>query len=61
MLEELKEEFLKNGTEAEWEEIESQDEFECSDFAFTKLTAWSNLDNDCNCDWQIVPIPPVIT
>lgn len=61
MLAELKEEFMKDGTEAEWEEIESQDEFECSDFAFTKLTAWSNLDDDCNCDWQIVPIPPVIT
>ena len=61
MLDELKEEFLKDGTESEWEEIESQDEFECSDFAFTKLTAWSNLDDDCNCDWQIVPIPPVIT
>lgn len=61
MLAELKEEFLKNGTETEWEEIASQDEFECSDFAFSKLTAWSNLDDDCNCDWQIVPIPPVIT
>lgn len=60
MLDELKEEFLKDGTESEWEEIESQEEFECSDFAFTKLTAWSNLDDDCNCDWQIVPIPPVI-
>ena len=61
MLEELKEEFLKDSTEAEWQEIQSQAEFECSDFAFTKLTAWSNLDDDCNCDWQIVPIPPVIT
>lgn len=61
MLDELKEEFLKDGTESEWEEIESQDEFECSDFAFTKLTAWSNLDDDGNCDWQIVPIHPVIT
>ena len=60
MLDELKEEFLKDGTESEWEKIESQDEFECSDFAFTKLTGWSNLDDDCNCDWQIVPIPPVI-
>ena len=61
MLAELKKEFLKEGTETEWEEIVSQDKFECSDFAFTKLTAWSNLDDDCNCDWQIVPIPPVIT
>lgn len=61
MMAELKEEFMKDGTETEWEEIESQDEFECSDFAFSKLTAWSNLDDDCNCDWQIVPIPPVIT
>lgn len=61
MLDELKDEFLKGDDEAEWDEIVSHEEFECSDFAFTKLTAWSNLDDDCNCDWQIVPIPPVIT
>lgn len=61
MLAELRKEFLKEGAEAEWEEIESRDSFECSDFAFSKFSAWSNIDDDCYCDWKIVPIPPVIT
>lgn len=61
MLEELKDEFLKEGTEAEWDTISANDECEYDCFGFDKLTAWSNLDDDCNCDWQIVPIPPVIT
>lgn len=61
MLAELKKEFLKECSEAEWEDIESRDEFECSDLGFSKLSAWSNMDDDCYCDWKIVPIPPVIS
>lgn len=61
MLAELKKEFLKECSEAEWEDIESQDEFECSDLGFSKLSAWSNMDDNCYCDWKIIPIPPVIT
>ena len=61
MLAQLKKEFLKECSEAEWEDIESQDEFECSDLGFSKLSAWSNMDDDCYCDWKIIPIPPVIT
>ena len=61
MLTELKDEFLKDGTEAEWDRIAANDECEYDCFGFGKLTAWSNLDDDCNCDWQIVPIPPVTT
>ena len=61
MLTELKDEFLKDGTEAEWDRITANDECEYDCFGFDKLTAWSNLDDDCNCDWQIVPIPPVTT
>lgn len=61
MLAQLKKEFLKECSEAEWEDIESQDEFECSDLGFSKLSAWSNMDDDCYCDWRIIPIPPVIT
>ena len=61
MLTELKDEFLKDGTEAEWDRIAANDECEYDCFGFDKLTAWSNLDDDCNCDWQIVPIPPVTT
>ena len=61
MLAELKTEFLKENEEAEWDEIMAHDEFECNSFGFGERSAWSNLDDDCNCDWQIVPIPPVIT
>ena len=60
MLAELKTEFLKENEEAEWDEIMAHDEFECDSFGFGKQSAWSNLDDDCNCDWQIIPIPPTI-
>lgn len=61
MLAELKQEFLKDHDEAEWDAITSQDRFESDCFGFDAKSAWSNLDDDCNCDWQIVPIPPVIS
>ena len=61
MLAELKKEFVKECSETEWDDIASQEKFECSDMGFSKLSAWSNMDDDCYCDWKIVPIPPVIT
>lgn len=61
MLAELKAEFLKENIEAEWDEIMAHDAFECDSFGFGECSAWSNLDDDCNCDWRIVTLPPVIT
>lgn len=61
MLAELKQEFLKEHNEAEWEVITAQENFECDCFGFGVKSAWSNLDDDCNCDWQIVPVPPVVS
>ena len=60
MLAELKKEFLKDNEEDEWDALTAHDSFECESFGFSQNSAWSNLDDDCNCDWQIVPIPPVI-
>lgn len=61
MLAELKKEFLKENEEGEWEHIAAQEEFECDCFGFGSDCAWSNLDDDCNCDWRIISLPPVIT
>ena len=54
MMTELKTEFCKDSSEAEWESIESLDSYSCDDFGFSEKTAWSNLDDDCSCDWLIV-------
>lgn len=59
MLAELKREFLKEHDEDEWENISDKEEFVCDSFGFGAEFAWSNLDDDCNCDWQIIQIPPV--
>ena len=54
MMAELKTEFCKDISETEWESIESLDSYSCDDFGFSEKTAWSNLDDDCSCDWLIV-------
>lgn len=56
MMDELKDEFTKSGDKSEWKEYESLPRFEGNDFCFTETTAWSNLDDDNNCDWLIIPI-----
>lgn len=57
MLNELEKEFDKGDYDQSWEEIKSLGEkVETSDFGFTRITAWSNVDDDCNCDWKIVSI-----
>lgn len=56
MMEELKDEFIKSEDEDEWEAYENLSRYEGNDFSFTETTAWSNLDDDNNCDWLIVPI-----
>ena len=53
MMEELKEDFDKD----DWDEVANEtlcDDYE--DFGFGIDWAWSNLDDDCNCDWKIVEI-----
>ena len=61
MLEALETEFLKYHSESEWDAIKSQRSYECDSFGFSSQSAWSNLDDDRNCDWQIISIPPVTT
>ena len=61
MLEELKPEFMKYHSESEWDAIKSHQSYECDSFGFSSQSAWSNLDDDRNCDWQIVSIPTVTT
>lgn len=56
MMDELKDEFTKGEDAAEWKEYEDLPRFEGNDFSFTETTAWSNLDDDNNCDWLIIPI-----
>lgn len=56
MMDELKDEFVKSEGESGWDEYASLPRFEGNDFCFTETTAWSNLDDDNNCDWLIVPI-----
>ena len=56
MLCELKEEFCKGNGIDDWEAIAGLPEYDCDDFSFSERTAWSNLDDDCNCDWLIVNI-----
>ena len=56
MLKELGYEFEKEYTE-DWEEIkENGIVYTYDDFGFDKFSAWSNIDDDCNCDWLIVGI-----
>ena len=57
MLHELEKEFSKHSQEDSWDQIKDLSDYECEDFGFSQYTAWSNLDNDCNCDWLIVGIP----
>lgn len=61
MLDELKTEYLKGNSQEKWDEIINQEEYECDEFGFGRDTAWSNLDDDCNCDWRIITLPPAIT
>lgn len=56
MMDELKDEFTKGNKPSEWETYEDLPRYECNDFCFTETTAWSNLDDDNNCDWLIIPI-----
>ena len=56
MLCELKEEFCKGNSVDDWEAVAGFPEYDCDDFSFSEKTAWSNLDDDCNCDWLIVEI-----
>ena len=56
MMDELKDEFVKGNKPSEWMEYENLPRYERDDFGFTKTTAWSNLDDDNNCDWLIIPI-----
>lgn len=53
MICELKEQFF--GTDCDdvpW----YAEEYMCEDFGFSARDAWSNIDDDCNCDWKIVII-----
>lgn len=57
MISELKYEFDKyDDYKITWDEIENEDSFECDYFGFGAGWAWSNLDDDYNCDWKIVEI-----
>lgn len=56
MLSELKDEFCKGNSEEAWAEYEYVPEYESCEFSFTQKTAWSNLDDDSNCDWLIIPL-----
>jgi hypothetical protein len=56
MLCELKKEFCKDNAEDDWYELAELQEYDCDDFSFSEKAAWSNLDDDCNCDWLIVEI-----
>lgn len=56
MMDELKDEFSKGNKPSEWKKYEDLPQHECGDFCFTETTAWSNLDDDNNCDWLIIPI-----
>ena len=56
MLSELKEEFCKGNSADDWEQYASLKSYIGDDFCFAEKTAWSNLDDDCNCDWLIVEI-----
>lgn len=60
MLEELETEFLKGHNKSEWDTVVSQRSYECDTFGFDEQSAWSNLDDDRNCDWLIISIPRVI-
>lgn len=61
MLEDLETEFLKYHSKSEWDAIKSQRSYDCGSFGFSSQSAWSNLDDDRNCDWQIISIPTVTT
>lgn len=59
MMSELKEEFDKydfSDYGITWDEIEKKDSFERDCFGFGVGWAWSNIDDDCSCDWKIVEI-----
>ena len=56
MLSELKEEFCKGNSEDDWGPFAGLQSYAGDDFCFAEKTAWSNLDDDCNCDWLIVEI-----
>lgn len=56
MLSELKNEFCKDNSEDDWEPFARLSSYSCDDFSFTEKTAWSNLDDDCDCDWLIVKL-----
>ena len=58
MMKELKEEFDKYDYEYDmtWDEIVRKKEYDDCDFGFGTDWAWSNIDDDCNCDWKIVKI-----
>ena len=53
MMNELKEEFDEYG-DGDWNDVLNGESFE--EFSFNDNWAWSNLDDDCNCDWKIVEI-----
>lgn len=59
MMNELKKEFDKYDYEYDmtWDEIVNEERCDnCEDFGFGIDWAWSNIDDDCNCDWTIVEI-----
>lgn len=56
MIDELKDQFIKGNNPSKWEAYADLPRYECNDFCFTETTAWSNLDDDNNCDWLIIPI-----
>ena len=52
------EEYLQSDAHSEddWEPFAGLQSYAGDDFCFAEKTAWSNLDDDCNCDWLIVEI-----
>jgi len=56
MLSELKSEFCKGNSEDDWELFARLPSYSGDDFSFAERTAWSNLDDDCDCDWLIVKL-----
>ena len=59
MMMELKEEFDKYNYKFDmtWDELANEEECDdCEDFGFGTGWAWSNIDDDCLCDWKIIEI-----
>lgn len=57
MLNELEKEFDKGDYDQAWDEIKALGKkVATSDFEFSPYSAWSNVDENCYCDWKIVSI-----